>query len=100
MKAAWAGDSRHVGRNSDVYSDLERCVDFLKMKGKSFEEVGAVVLGASSGALCRWLTVDSSYFRSKPFLGILCVNGIGSLILGTLVGYQSIRAPKPHLSLL
>jgi fluoride ion exporter CrcB/FEX len=72
----------------------------MKPTGKTLEEAGAVILGASCGALCRWLTVDSSYFRSKPYLGILCVNGIGSLILGTMVGYQSIRASKPHLSLL
>jgi fluoride ion exporter CrcB/FEX len=68
--------------------------------GKTIEEAGAVILGASCGALCRWFTVDSSYFRTKPFLGILCMNGIGSLILGTVVGYQSMRALKPHLSLL
>ena len=67
---------------------------------KSFDEIISIVVGSSCGALCRWITVETSYFKSKQYLGIILVNGVGSFILGSLSGFNSKRTTKPHLSLL
>lgn len=67
---------------------------------KSLDEIISIIIGSSGGALCRWYTIESSYFKSRQYLGILLVNGIGSFILGSLSGFHSKRTTKPHLSLL
>ena len=67
---------------------------------KSFEDILSVVIGSSCGALCRWGTIETSLFKTRQYLGIVVINGIGSFLLGSLSGYSSKRAIKPQLSLL
>lgn len=67
---------------------------------KTSEEILSIICGASFGSLCRWFTVESSLFKSKQYLGILFVNGVGSIILGGLNGYYSKRIANKNLSLL
>jgi fluoride ion exporter CrcB/FEX len=70
-----------------------------KMEPKLLE-VGAIVIGASAGALCRWAVVDTKLFSNRPYIGILLVNGVGSCLLGGLASFHLLKGVNPTLYLL
>ena len=97
---SFRGHEEYVHLPGLITSIKHSHIYLIMPNGHGVVDLSCVLVGASVGAACRWYTTQLKPFVSKPYIGILALNGVGSLILGGLYGIQTRMKVNSRVGLL